>query len=279
MVPLPLIRRMTPADLDAAVDLFARHDWGDRRLNFEFVVRQPEMRSFVADAEGAVVGTAVVSLNGPVGWVGTIFVDPVWRRRGVGLELTRATIDAADDAGCRTLVLVSTDAGRPMYERLGFEIQTWYRILEAPGLPSETTADPRIRAFEDDDLDDMVALDTEATGEDRGHLLRAFANGTTARVVGGDGRLDGFVVRPPWGGGATIARDVDDAVAILDARRAAHGPDRRVRTGLLSENEAGIGRLLTTGWSDAWRAPRMIRGDPMTWHPDWIWGQFNYAVG
>ncbi|MFL5675108.1 MAG: hypothetical protein ACJ779_08880, partial [Chloroflexota bacterium] len=88
-----------------------------------------------------------------------------------------------------------------------------------------------------------------------------------------------FVVRPPWGGGATIARDVDDAVAILDARRAAHGPDRRVRTGLLSENEARIGRLLTTGWSDAWRAPRMIRGDPMTWHPDWIWGQFNYAVG
>ena len=38
----------------------------------------------MAEADGGVVGTGVVSLNGPVGWIGTIFVDPAWRRRGVG---------------------------------------------------------------------------------------------------------------------------------------------------------------------------------------------------
>jgi hypothetical protein len=52
-----------------------------------------------------------------------------------------------------------------------------------------------------------------------------------------------------------------------------------VRAGLLAQNEAGIEQLLSTGWTDAWRAPRLVRGDPMTWHPEAIWGQFNHAVG
>ena len=78
---------------------------------------------------------------------------------------------------------------------------------------------------------------------------------------------------------ATIAPLIEDACAILDARRVAQGPDGRVRAGLLSENEGGIEHLLANGWTDAWRAPRLVRGDPMTWRPDAIWGQFNHAFG
>ncbi|MFL5708569.1 MAG: GNAT family N-acetyltransferase [Chloroflexota bacterium] len=277
---LPLIRPMARDDIDTVVDLFVRQEWGDRRRNLEFVIAHEQSRPFVADADGTVVGTGVVTLNGPVAWIGTVFVDPAWRRRGVGLALTRATLDAADEAGCRTMVLVATDVGRPMYERLGFEVQTWYRTLEAPGLPESTSVDPRIRPFAPDDLPAMAALDAEATGEDRAHLLEAFATETTARVLdSGDGILGGFVVRAPWGGGATIAPRVEDACAILEARRVAHGPEGRIRAGLLAENEAGIERLLATGWRDAWRAPRLVRGDPMVWRPEAIWGQFNHALG
>ena len=72
----------------------------------------------------------------------------------------------------------------------------------------------------------MTALDAAATGEDRGHLLRPSPRPTRpVCLVDGDGRLRGFVVRAPWGGGATIAPDVDDALAILHARRVAAGPD------------------------------------------------------
>ncbi len=194
-----------------------------------------------------------------------------WRRRGIGLELTRATIETAEAAGCRTLVLVATDAGRPMYERLGFEVQTEYRILEAPGLDPATAGpvDPRIRAYEPSDLAAITALDAAATGEDRTHLHRAFAAPDTTRVlVDDDGGLGGFVVRAPWGGGATIAPRIEDAEAILHARRVAAGPGKQVRAGLLTENVAGLERLAAAGWTDSWHAPRLIRGDPMRWQPD-----------
>jgi predicted N-acetyltransferase YhbS len=281
LVQLPSIRPMIRSDVDPIVASFLRNDWGDRRLNLEFVTAHPETHPFVAEADGVVVGTGVVSLNGPVAWIGTIFVEPAWRRRGVGMELTRVTIETAEAAGCRTLVLVATDAGRPMYERLGFEVQTWYRILQAPGVdPVTTIVDPRVRPYRPADLAAMTALDAEATGEDRGHLLRAFAAPDTTRVLDdGDGSIGGFVVRAPWGGGATIAPRLDDALAILHARRAASGAAGHVRAGLLIENETGAERLATLGWTESWRAPRLVRGDPMTWRPDAIWGQFNHAMG
>ena len=274
----PTIRRMTPADVDATVDAYLRDHWGDRRVNLSFVASHPEMRPFVADADGAIVGTGVVCINGPVGWIGTVWVEPSWRRRGVATALTRATIDAADEAGCRTLVLVSTREGRPLYERFGFRAQTSYIILGAPGLAG-ASADG-VRAFEQSDLDAMIALDAAATGEDRAHLLRAFAAGHTARVLERpDGSLGGFVVRAPWGGGATIAPRLEDAAAILGARRVAAGPDGKVSAGLLADNVAGLERLAADGWTESWRAPRMIRGDPLTWDPTAIWGQFNFAIG
>jgi GNAT superfamily N-acetyltransferase len=270
---------MTPADVEPVAAAFLRQDWGDRRLNLEFVTTHPKTRPFAADAGGRVVGTSVLSINGSVGWIGTVWVDPLWRRRGIGLDLTRATIDEAEAAGCRTLVLVATEAGRPLYERLGFEVQTWYRILQIDGLEG-AAADPGVRPFRAEDLGAMAALDAAATGEDRAHLLRSFAAPDTARVLArDDGSLGGFVVRAPWGGGATIAPRIEDAEAILHARRVASGSAGRVRAGLLAENEAGLERLAALGWTESWQAPRLIRGEPLAWDPSAIWGQFNHALG
>ena len=234
---------------------------------------------FVAEADGVIVGTGVTTVNGPVGWIGTIWVEPAWRGRGLGKALTRATIEAAETAGCRTLILVATAAGQPLYEGFGFRVQTQYRIVEAPGL-SVGARDPRVRAFRPTDLPQMAVLDAPATGEDRAHLLSDLsAAATTQCVERADGSVGGFVIRAPWGGGATIAPDIEDALVILHARRLASSPERRVRAGLLEANQTGLRRLLADGWVDAWQAPRMIRGDMPAWQPASIWGQFDHAVG
>jgi GNAT superfamily N-acetyltransferase len=274
---------MTERDIPVATSAILADDWGDRRAWFEFVVGHPSAAAVVAEIDGEIVGTGVTSVNGPVAWIGTIWVASSWRRAGIGTGLTGATIEAAEAAGARTLLLVATDAGRPLYERLGFEIQTWYVTLEAPGLGSATEptiAHPPWRAFDGADLVSMASLDRAATGEDRAGLLSAFASAESTRVLAdADGGIDGFVVRAPWGGGATIAPAAGDALAILQARRVAAGPGRRVRAGLLAENLDGLALLAANGWTEAWRAPRLIRGGPLDWRPTHIWGQFNHALG
>ncbi|HEX7948701.1 MAG TPA: GNAT family N-acetyltransferase [Candidatus Limnocylindrales bacterium] len=281
-MPLPPIRRMTPADVDRTADAMLREGWRDRRVKMRFVAGHPQCAPLIAEADGAVVGTGVATFNGPVAWIGTIWVDPDWRRRGLGRALTLATMEAGEAAGCRTFVLVATRIGQPLYEDLGFEVQTSYRIMEAPGLPPGPTPEPAppARRFRPADLPAMAALDRAATGEERLHLLRAFAGpDTTLCVERADGSLGGFVVRAPWGGGATIAPDPDDAMAVLTARRLAAGPEKRVRVGLLADNEVGLARLAAAGWTDVWRAPRLIRGPMPDWNPSAIWGQFDHAIG
>jgi len=269
---------MTPADVDPATELILRANWGDRRAWFEFTTSHSACRSIVAVDGSAVVGTGVGTANGIVGWVGTIFVAESHRGRGLGRALTEAVIDGLQEAGCTTLLLVSTRLGWRLYERLGFELQTWYVTMEAAG--TDVAADPKVRAFEAGDLDAMAMLDRAATGEDRRHLLERFASPTTARVLAGtDGTPDAFVVRAPWGGGATIAASSDSAVRLLQARRASADPTHRIRAGIPAQNPAGIERLERLGWTHAYEAPRMVRGEPLDWRPGAVWGQFNMALG
>ncbi|HET9085167.1 MAG TPA: GNAT family N-acetyltransferase [Candidatus Limnocylindrales bacterium] len=277
----PRLRPMTLDDIDPAVTAILADDWGDRRAWFEFTLRNDACHSMVADIDGEVVGTGVATVNGPVAWVGTIWVARDHRRRGLGRALTDAVVDIATANGARTLLLVATDRGRPLYERSGFEVQTWYRTFEAPGLGGgDAATGTGIRAFRAADVDAIAALDHVATGEDRRSVLEELATPAGTRVLDtGGGELGGFVIRAPWGGGATVAPRLDDALSIVEARRRASTPDKRVRCGILLENGPGAEALERAGWTEAWRAPRLVRGAPLTWHPDQIWGQFNHAMG
>ena len=272
---------MTADDLDPAVEAILADHFGDRRAWFEFSLRSEACHPVVAELDDEIVGTGVATVNGPVAWVGTIWVKRSRRRHGLGTELTDAVIDASTAAGAQTLVLVATDRGRPLYERMGFEVQTWYRTLEAPGLGARDATSPSaLRPFRPTDLPAMIELDRAATGEDRAAVLRRLAGPDGTRVFhADDGAVRGFIARAPWGGGATVAPVTDDALAILDARRRGYAADKRVRCGILLENEVGAEALERAGWQEAWRAPRMIRGAPMDWHPEHLWGQFNHAMG
>jgi GNAT superfamily N-acetyltransferase len=291
---------MLPSDVDAATEMILAHEWGVRREWLQLATTLPACIPLVADADGAIVATGVATASGAAGWIGTIFVARAWRGQGLGRAITQAIIDRLESGGCRSLVLVATADGRRLYERMGFEVATRYRILEAPGLSevprAEAIASDRpaagsgpsappmphvVRPFTDADLEAVLALDLAGTGEDRSPVIRRLLTPETARVAidARDGTLAGFVIRAPWGGGATVARSMDAALAIVGARRAAAGPAGRVRVGLLAENEPGLERLRELGFVDQWSAPRMVRGEPLDWHPDWIWGQFNHAMG
>ena len=280
--PQPQLRPMLPADVDAATELILSNNWGVRREWLQFAAGQPGCVPLVADTDGAIVGTGVGTANGRVGWIGTIFIAPERRGQGLGHALTQAIIDRLESRGCATLVLVATAEGRRLYERMGFEVQTRYRILEADGLAEAALggSPSTVRPFQPEDLHALIALDREATGEDRGHAITSLATEETARVFAGpDGSLDGFVIRAPCGGGATIARSPDAALELVAARRVTAGTAGRVRVGLLQDNRLGLRRLREAGFRAQWSAPRMIRGAPLTWRPDWIWGQFNHAMG
>ena len=270
---------MRPPDVAPAADMIQRGEWGDRTAFLAWSVGHPSAHPFVAEADGRIVGTGIATANGHVGWVGTIFVDRDERGAGLGKALTQAVIHDLEDRGCRTLVLIATDEGHRVYERLGFTVHTRYVRLAAP--PTPPGPDPgAVRAFAADDLAAIIALDRVATGEDRSAILRTFATPETGRVaVRHDGSVGGFLVRAPWGGSAVIAAEPDAAVQLLDWRRRRSSGDHHIVIGVLEGNTAGRDRLIAEGWTEQPGGPRMIRGEPLVWRPESIYGQFNGALG
>ena len=277
------IRPMTAADTIDAAELIVRGGWGDRREFFAWAVGHAGTTPLVATIDGAIVGTGVGSVHGPVGWVGTIFVDEALRGRGLGAELTRRVIAGLEAAGCASLVLIATELGRPIYERLGFRVDGHYHMLSTAGLaaddPAAAEADG-VRPVEPDDLAELIELDARAIGEDRSGIVRSFA-GAGRSVVATDaaGRIVASLVRPPWGAGALIAPDPADALRLLAWRRREAGPDGRVGAGLPSANEGGRAILADAGWVEGATPVRMVRGEAPAWQPAWIWGQFGGPLG
>jgi GNAT superfamily N-acetyltransferase len=275
------IRRMVAADVDAALDLLRRGDFGERDGFLQWALPQPGITAFVAETDGRLVGTGIASAHGAVGWVGMIFVTPAWRGSGWGRRLTRAVIDRLEDQGCRSIVLIASPLGRPIYEREGFAVlDDQVRFTIDSIAPGEDDGDSRLRPYTPDDLGSVIDIDRFATGEDRSTVLRPLLRPSTTTVaIGRDGRVGGFLIRPPWRGAAVIAPDPTDALRLLERRRRMPGFSGRTGAGLLASNLRGRALLRAAGWVEELGNVRMVRGDPLDWHPDAIWAQLRGALG
>ena len=77
-------------------------------------------RHFVARDGGALVGHAVLHVEGETGGLYDMGVAPAARRRGHGTRLTLAVVAAAHEIGCTSVTLNATGEGEPLYRGVGF---------------------------------------------------------------------------------------------------------------------------------------------------------------
>jgi len=274
------IRPMTTADVDAAVVLAAAQGWRDRRRFYDLVFRTPTSQPLVGTVGGRIVATGVATANLPVGWLGAIAVEAEFRGRGYGRSMTEALVWRMTAIGCQTLSLEATDAGRPMYERMGFRLVTHYHQLEA-GHIDEAPAPPagtRVRPLEPADLPGVFALDRTATAEDRSAALAALAE-TGGWLLERDASTTGFLLPAERSYGAIVAPRFEDGLFLLELHRSLAPVGASVRAGIPDEHPAAARELIARGWRETWQAPRMLLGPAVPWRPEWIWGQINSAMG
>ncbi|MCP4573756.1 MAG: GNAT family N-acetyltransferase [bacterium] len=243
---------MTTADLDRLA-LLQPEGWSDIVPYFRFYTSAAFCRPVKMERDGtlAAVGTAI--LNGATGWLAHIIVASDQRRQGFGEAVTQHLIDAVEEAGRPVQLLIATDLGKPVYERLGFTTSCEY-AFHAPRQLAPAPECGWVRRLIAADRDAVLELDREATGEDRSAMLEPhLADGWA--TVDHHGKPNGFLL-PHLAEAPVVAADPEAGRALL-----------RLRLGLSAEkvvmpsrNEDGLAYAAELGLEAKSTAARMVRG-------------------
>jgi predicted N-acetyltransferase YhbS len=248
------IRRAGPGDIEPALAVLADAFGVQARVPsvYTLVADAPDGTLLVAEEDGEVVGTAASIGFGRTGWLGGITVAPAARGRGLGRELTSAALDALGPR--ETVLLLATDVGRPIYERLGFVAEGRYAVFKAEvagaGGEFEVARDVRV-------------VDRRATGEDRSVVLEA----CTAVGYGG-----AVALRPPWRA-LPIVGSADGAEVLL---RGLVEPGMRLA---VPEENARAVRVISGLGTEGPSVVRMRLGRVVEWQPGEVWGVFSLFFG
>jgi len=258
------LRPLAAADLDGVAGLVGAVRWPHRPADIAMLMQLGHGLLAQDRADGSTLGAGLWWPFGErLARVGLVIIAPDSQGRGIGRRLMEALLDAAAP---RSVALLATAAGQPLYEKLGFRVvggncqhQGEYR-----GDPGGAAGrDPRIRAAAADDMAALLALDAAAFGERREPALRHLAEAGRTFVLAEDGGVTGYAMERGFGRGSVVgpivAASEDDAIALF---RAAARPgfarvDRTVDAGQFGRYLDGCGLTLCD------ESPAMLRGDPL----------------
>ena len=186
--------RLASGDLDAAGALVAEAGWNQSGADWRIFLELGRALA-VKDENGRLVATAAtLPYEGGFGWISMVLVTAAFRRRGLATRLLGRCIESLRGEG-RVAVLDATPAGREVYRPLGFRdgwaITRWRRTVSPAGASSGIAGELR-----EEDWNQVVAMDSEAFGGNRGALLarlRARSRGF-ACAVRRAGRVRGFLL-------------------------------------------------------------------------------------
>jgi GNAT superfamily N-acetyltransferase len=213
-----LIRGLATRDMAAILRLRDAAGWNQTAKDIGRLLALEPEGCFAACIDGRVVGTTTTTTYGTeLAWVGMVLVDPEYRRRGIATALMQHALDYLNRRGVVTIKLDASAAGRPVYERLGFEsesmLERWGGVLPLRG------AAPTERGR----WEDIAAFDRAAFGADRGPLLRMMIadTGPPCIVKIGDHKLAGYALARPGARagyiGPVVANDATGAESLTSA--------------------------------------------------------------
>ena len=137
---------------------------GKTLFAFLKLLNKEPMKFFVAEVDGKVVGTTMVTKRGNTGYVSTMMVHSDFRRKGIATELMKTTIEYVQKRKLARAILHVISTNKPaknLYQKLGFKKfdDFLYLTAETDSLQiPESAGGIHVRDFQKSDLDPVYEL-------------------------------------------------------------------------------------------------------------------------
>lgn len=199
----------------ADLPLLQPEGWHDIVPVYQFYSASPFCFPVKITLADELVGIGTTIMHHDTAWLAHIIVHPAYRNRGIGKYITQSLINSIDSRQCKTVYLIATALGEPVYEKLGFETETeylFYKDLKATiKHPPSTHIVPYTQNF----YEQIQLLDQRISGENR--LFHFEDRLATAFVYTAKNRVQGYYI-PDFHEGFIIAAAEDAGIGLLQNR-------------------------------------------------------------
>jgi GNAT superfamily N-acetyltransferase len=120
-----------PTELDAMDAAYAQQ--------LQAQLPDDRLQAWVVEAEGRVVASGAIlfadwlprpgDLTECLAYVHSVYTEPDYRRRGLARRVVQTLIEVCRAKGLQRVTLHASDAGRPMYEAMGFVATNEMRLM------------------------------------------------------------------------------------------------------------------------------------------------------
>lgn len=265
------IRPITKEEISLVKD-FPPPSWS---LNLEQVYIQHFDQSYfygaVAVLSKEIAGTGMAVVNSNAAWLGTIIVKEDFRRKGIGNAITSHLVNYTKSSGVESIILTASADGLPIYEKMGFNHDLCYvfYIPTSPQASWERNTD--IYPINMEDIEEIIQLDYDFTGEDRKALLK---NVLMPGFKYKNKDIEGYYL-PHCGKGFIAASSGKVGIELLKLRLSLDSSP----VCLPETNEAGINFLQSLGFKEYMKIPRMFLGKNVHWQSEAIFSRGSGYLG
>lgn len=207
-------KRFEHADMGSLLNL-QPEGWGDITPAFQFYTSSAFCFPLKVIIENKIIGIGAAIIHNDVAWLGHIIVHPDFRNKGIGKKISVALVDLSKAHRCKTIYLIATDLGAPVYESIGFKTETQYLFFKEIKLSYKFSTSLFIASLEEKHKKQVIAMDQKISGEDRvRHLQQHLSNGYIFRE---SGKVRGYFL-PTFGEGLIVANNAKAGIELMKFR-------------------------------------------------------------
>lgn len=188
---------MTIDDLELGLRLTKQAGWNQTESDWLRFMNMEPAGCFVAELDGASVGTTATCILGRAAWIAMVLVDVDARGRGVGTALLKHALNYLEERKVKTVRLDATPAGQPIYEKLGFIPE--YKLARFEGIALPDKRKPVVTKPTPELFESIIEFDNRMTGTDRAKMLsRLFEEfPENIRIIRHRNLIEGYITARP----------------------------------------------------------------------------------
>jgi GNAT superfamily N-acetyltransferase len=190
-------------------------EWNDITPHIRFYIDSPYCNPIKILSGNKITGIGTTLKHRDSAWLAHIIVHPEFRNKGIGKKITDTLVKSLDRRTYKTIYLIATELGYPVYLKSGFEIEAEYADFDAePGLPDYKISS-YIIPFNENHRSEILKLDKFVTGENRESRLNEHFQ--SSYVYFSEGKVSGAYF-PKFGEGLVIAYEEEAGIELIKLR-------------------------------------------------------------